>query len=607
MSTDPPQADAPTDTPAAESPREHATLDELPQEARKQEQQLRKQEAQAEASSASSTMEKLTRGSKPIGERTRLKILQQEEEPRLPASALESLLSITPQDAPRRTASEADRQPVKPGDPSTTAPRMSLWEPEGESRDVPRLEALLTFSSMAPVGRTQAEEHRGTSSLDGLLHTRGGPVDLGLSGSPEPPSSSLSGADLPSGGGPMRLRRPRATSQLNMPNDLSRLVGQQPLPRARLPRRTTANQPQEVDGFTPLRPMQVAIRCTLAGHQRCPKRKTPTEVGERLHHRLEFRFNRFELLEVTQVLYECPGQEEPFAGADPAFFSLHAPFGNGMLARLIVAMVRDGMPMNRIGILLSQLEAPLDNRVVLTQIAEVAAALTPVVEQIRADMGKATTEPHIPVLYSGAERDELGHLLVHTARHGVVLEYRDGEARGAAAESGVGVRLREASRDKGRTARWGQVRRKFFYALVTDNRHARRALRLLDQLPALPDSSTDAASLSRLKRWLDGEYETFKIPKSRLQHAVNFAFSMWPLLLEDGPKSYRKELSPQWMFTPNTLRPADAACLYSIMETCAIAGIDPWAYLNDLLGQFATGEPLPAKKWTPAAWKVRHG
>ncbi|MFT5684417.1 MAG: hypothetical protein ACI8RZ_005358 [Myxococcota bacterium] len=590
----------------AKNARDTSTMEELTAPRKTIDMMRLKPAAEPEEASGASTMEGLTASTKPIGGRTRLKITRQEE-PKPPPSALESLLRLTPQAAARTGAVSTPDQPTALGDPSTTAPRMALRAEEEEVANVARLEGLMTFSHPLAVGRVEVDEH-GTSSLDGLLGIRGGPVDLGLSGKVSTKNSSMAGADFPAGGGPMRLRRQETSNRPVQSSDLSRLVGDQPLPRARLPHRTTAGVVPEPDGFTPISPQQVEIRCELAAHQRCPGRKAPVAVGERLHHRLEFRYNRFELLDVNQVLYECPGvaDHDPFAGANPAFFATHAPLGNGMLAKLIVAIFRDGLPLNRVETMMSQLNAPIAGSVLREQLIEASDALEPIVAQLRAGQRKPETSPPIPILQAGPKRDTFGHLLVHASKQAIVAELCDGSPD-VVGETGIGVRLRDTAKGKGRGARWGQLRQKFFYALVTDNDRARRALRLLDQLPAIPDPEVHKVALSRLKRWLNDTYADIEVPKNRLEHAVTFGVSMWELLVGDGPIQHRQTGAvAEWAFDLGSIPAEQTLRFHSVLETCALLDVSPWDYLMDLLTRLS-GPDTVASEWTPAAWKKSHG
>ena len=404
----------------------------------------------------------------------------------------------------------------------------------------------------------------------------------------------------------MRLRRKDSSDRLNGSSDLSLLLGEQRLPRAQMPERTLVGANSEPDGFTPIRPERLEVNCILSEHQKLPGGLTPVATGERIHHRLDFRYNRFERLKIRQLLYEYPEtpQGGQFAGANPAFFASHAPLGNGMLARLVVAMYRDGLPLSRMEAMLTQLGAPVARSILQEQFAEVAEAIAPIAAQMLHEQSKGSTEPPMPVLYSGLRRDMTGHMVVHSDKRSVVLVFTEGAPLGGAQDEGISVRLRDAARGKGRYALWGQLRRKFFYALITNNTHARRALRMLDVLPTLPSPETDQDGLSRLQRWLDQAAAEFDGPKTRLEHAVTFANSAWSVLLKDPPRSRRDAFGREWFFPPEGLPPGQVADFLSILETCDLLSIDPYQYLKALLSSAAGTPTMEAKDWTPAAWKL---
>ncbi len=351
-----------------------------------------------------------------------------------------------------------------------------------------------------------------------------------------------------------------------------------------------------------------ALGATLAAHQRCPGKKKPVEIGARVHQRLEFRYNRFELLEITQVLYECSDVEDmvPFAGANPSWFASHAPIGNGMLAQLVVSIFRDGLPLNRVETLLSQLSAPIARSVLQAQLIEAADALAPIVAHLRAGQHKSTASPPVPVLQAGAQRDVFSHLIVHSSKDAIVAQLCDGSPS-TVGESGAAVQLRDTAKNRGRAARWGMLRQKFFSALVTDNTQARRALRLLDQLPSIPDPEQDTRQLARLKQWLDDAYRAITVPKSRLEHAVTLGVSMWELLTGAEPVRHRQTGAvAEWSFDVGSVPAEQTMVFHSILETCALQDVKPWDYLMDLFTRLG-GPDIDASAWTPAAWKKTRG
>ncbi len=48
-----------------------------------------------------------------------------------------------------------------------------------------------------------------------------------------------------------------------------------------------------------------------------------------------------------------------------------------------------------------------------------------------------------------------------------------------------------------------------------------------------------------------------------------------------------------------------AACVYSLMATCVLAGVEPWAYLADVLEKLASGCPQRQfEEQLPPMWKA---
>lgn len=177
------------------------------------------------------------------------------------------------------------------------------------------------------------------------------------------------------------------------------------------------------------------------------------------------------------------------------------------------------------------------------------------------------------------------------------------------------------------------ARRKFEQALDNDRKRASHALEMFKALYALERRSKDRGSppelryryrrryadpqLDRFKAWLDRE-AIRTAPKSPVGKAISYTLGLWPRLVAytlDG--RYLIDNNP----VENTIRPmavgrknylfagsdraaSHAALLYSLIGSCKLQGIEPYAYLCDIIARISEHkanqlhELLP-HRWTP--------
>ena len=117
-------------------------------------------------------------------------------------------------------------------------------------------------------------------------------------------------------------------------------------------------------------------------------------------------------------------------------------------------------------------------------------------------------------------------------------------------------------------------------------------------------------ALSRLK------LSRHHLPKSAFGRAMDYALSLWPMLsvyAEDGrveidnnpvenairPTAIGKK---NWLFIGDADAGQRSAILYTIIESCRARGLDPWAYLREVLTRLPSMTNRQVKDVTPKAW-----
>jgi transposase len=178
---------------------------------------------------------------------------------------------------------------------------------------------------------------------------------------------------------------------------------------------------------------------------------------------------------------------------------------------------------------------------------------------------------------------------------------------------------------------WAHARRKFYEALEQSPRMSGWLLRQIGQLyhiearrrarragPALRQSERAASSrmiLSRLHRALRAQQHRH-LPQSRLGIAIAYALDQWPALerfLEDGRIEIDNNLcenairptavgKKNWLFIGDADAGQRAAILYTLVENCRRLGLDPHAYLRDVLCRLPHATNWNVNDLAPAAW-----
>ena len=106
------------------------------------------------------------------------------------------------------------------------------------------------------------------------------------------------------------------------------------------------------------------------------------------------------------------------------------------------------------------------------------------------------------------------------------------------------------------------------------------------------------------------------LPRSAFGQAIDYALSNWPLLgvyLEDGRIQIDNNLvensirptalgKKNWLFLGDADAGQRSAILYTIIESCRCRGIDPYAYLRDVLTRLPSMTNWQVKHVTPEAW-----
>ena len=186
-----------------------------------------------------------------------------------------------------------------------------------------------------------------------------------------------------------------------------------------------------------------------------------------------------------------------------------------------------------------------------------------------------------------------------------------------------------------RSGCWSHARRYVFEArddhvaayeglrLIRDLFLSERGCILMDLEERLAHRRRHAAPLlEQIRAWVDrhrrDEHVT-KRPKSAFAKAVNYLHRQWKelVLFVERPQipihNNRSELllrTPvigrrNWLFAGSPKGADASAALFSIVATCMLQGIDPYAYLIDVMPSLGRKKPSEVRELTPSRWAAR--
>lgn len=155
-----------------------------------------------------------------------------------------------------------------------------------------------------------------------------------------------------------------------------------------------------------------------------------------------------------------------------------------------------------------------------------------------------------------------------------------------------------------------------------------RTLYAVEQEIVVPKLTSDKAVTMRQTRagpvlqkfgeWLQVEQRT-ALPKSPFGEAITYAVNQWPTLgryLDDARFAIDNNVAERavrplalgrknWLFIGGDSGLSSAAVLMSLCANAKRHGLNPWAYLTDLLTQMAS-QPADVTQFLPDVWAKRH-
>lgn len=410
-----------------------------------------------------------------------------------------------------------------------------------------------------------------------------------------------------------------------------RSTGRRPLP-ADLPRKRIVYDPREA-----------GCSCSRCGG------KQFVQIGEDISEQLEYQPASFLIIEHVRIKTVCAECEETVIIAPPALKPIAKGLpGPGLLAHVMTSKYVDHIPLHRLEAISARQGVELPRSTTCGWIGAGVETLEPIYEYCKQDVLKSkilgTDDTTVPVLDRSRETTRTGRLWVYIGdreHEHVVFDFtpnreRDGPLkflegfRGyLQADAYAGYDALYAGGEVIEIACWAHARRKFFEARQNYKKHAFTALALIKQLYDIERKGKDLSAEARqamrqqhsvpilraFEQWLLHEAKEV-LPKSPLGKAMTYARLQWQALkryVEDGALEIDNNRTERalrcvaigrknWLFAGSDQGGRRVAIIYSLVASCKLHDVDPFAYLRDVFSRLPSHRVEAIGELTPVAW-----
>lgn len=371
------------------------------------------------------------------------------------------------------------------------------------------------------------------------------------------------------------------------------------------------------------------------------------QIGSAIAEKLDYVPASFRVIETERLRYSCPKCHEGVTEAEaPAQAVEKGLAAEGLLAQVVVAKYADHLPLYRQERIYARHGVDLSVSTLADFVEQVARALEPIADemkrQVLASRYLQTDDTTVTVL-GETESSFKGRLWVYLDPKGSQAVFdatptreRDGpeaflkDFRGklqADAYTGYDCLYRRG--DIVEVGCWAHARRRFMEAMQSDARAA-TMVALIQQLYQVEREAEDDDARFRQRQQrskaivdrIDAErrrLEEQALPKSPLGDAVRYLTNQWQALgrfLDDGSleidnNGAERQLRAvavgrkNWLFAGSMAGARRAAVIYTLIQSCRLVGIDPFAYIRDVLRRVTTHPQSRIAELTPKAWAQR--
>ena len=330
--------------------------------------------------------------------------------------------------------------------------------------------------------------------------------------------------------------------------------------------------------------------------------------------------------------------------------------GPGLLAHVLTSKYADHTPLHRQQGILGRHDVQISGSTMCDWVREMADLLSPIVVELKQQVLQAhrinTDDTPVLVQGSSGEPTRRGYVWVYIGDGAqVVFDFtetrsRDGPLAVLGGYSGYvqadafkGYDVLFAPSADGRPSPrtevgcWAHTRRKFYDARSQDELRCMEMLALVRGLYAVereakerqlgPDAvlalrqKRSAALIARIQSRLEA-WSIEVLPRSAVGEAVHYARAQWTALtrlLEDPCLPLDNNIAERllrmvavgrknWIFFGSDAGGHRAAVIYSLVGSCKLCGVDPFAYLRDVIARACVPSFDRFADLVPARWKA---
>lgn len=395
----------------------------------------------------------------------------------------------------------------------------------------------------------------------------------------------------------------------------------------------------------------------------CPKGHQRVRIGEDISEQLEYTPASYYVIEHVLPVYACPvsdcdcGVVQAVKPAQPIEKGLAGP---GLLAHVITSKYCDHQPLHRQERIIARHGVHLSRKTLCDWVLQSAQILKPIVDAMRTEVlqSKVIHTDDTPVRVQDKNKNRTTHKAylwpyLGDADHPyTVFDYtptRNREGPETFLESFRGTQTHPryiqcdaypgynglfdtpSQRHLYEVACWAHARRKFFDAKTSDPVRANQVLLAIGKLYEVEREAKERDPVAHLalrkdkaKPLLEDIKETLiayqrnTLPKSPLGQATSYALSNWDALVRystDGDLAIDNNPAEQairaialgrknWLFLGSDRGGTAAAIHFSLIASARRHGLDPFAYLQDLLQRIPTHPNRKIAELFPNCWKA---
>ena len=407
-------------------------------------------------------------------------------------------------------------------------------------------------------------------------------------------------------------------------------------------------------------PHETVHHCLTEAERACPTCGTQRQdIGTSSTSQLDYRPASIFVIDHVEHKYACPCCSQQGTPQIVAAIKPEQPLGKGspgagLLAYLIVSKYLDHLPLYRLESILQRQGLDVARSTTCDWMAGCARRLQPLYDLMREFVlqSRVLHTDDTPVKQQGATTPARVWVYLgdpqqpYNVFHFTTTRRRDGPQeflktyRGylqADAFTGYdALYLPDAQTGQARVievACNAHARRKFYEARLANAAGAHQALAYYGQLYEIEQQAkkhqlTDEA-LVRMRQdlavpileafhtWLEGQ-QRGALPKSKFGEAVQYALNQWSALCRYTEASFlsidnnwaEREMKriaigrKNWLFFGSSKGGETAAVLISFTSTCRRLGVEPWAYLKDVLTRLPTTSAEQLADLLPDRWQA---